>query len=397
MNNQPVNTGSDQPKDQSGFQFPVEEYRNRLKRLSSKLHDIHVDVYIATTPENIHYFSGFDPLGLYFYQQLIFVPDDAEPFLITHKCEKELAYRQTWFQNVKIWEHGDDPVAVTVAKLREVGMTRGKRVGLEMDNWYLKASVYTKLCSAFPDVSFIDVTGTIAGLRTIKSDNEVALMREAARYSDIGFEAAIGAIKPGVRENEVLGAIQSTMSKAGSEYPTLPFIVGSGPRSGLFHAVPTSRVIQEDEPVMLEITGVAARYNSNIVRTVVAGKASPLLRTLWEVVTEAFWRSFEQVRPGARIGEIDRVSRIIRARYRKYIPARAGFGMGLAYPPVWAGTPNILESSNEVLQPGMIFSLEPSIAQYKGVSVIFGYNIWVTETGAEILQSTPRGIFEIAE
>jgi Xaa-Pro dipeptidase len=69
--------------------------------------------------------------------------------------------------------------------------------------------------------------------------------------------------------------------------------------------------------------------------------------------------------------------------------------MGLAYPPVWAGRPDILVGNEEILEPGMVFSLEPSISQYKGVSVIFGYNILVTETGCEILQQTKRDVFEI--
>ncbi len=43
----------------------------------------------------------------------------------------------------------------------------------------------------------------------------------------------------------------------------------------------------------------------------------------------------------------------------------------------------------------MVFSLEPSIGQYNGTTVIFGYNILVTATGAEILQQTPKDLFEI--
>ncbi len=69
--------------------------------------------------------------------------------------------------------------------------------------------------------------------------------------------------------------------------------------------------------------------------------------------------------------------------------------MGLAYPPVWAGRPDILLGDEEVLEEGMVFSLEPSIGQYHGTTVIFGYNILVTATGAEILQQTPKDLFEI--
>lgn len=381
--------------DKSAMVFSRAEYSERITRLNSKMHELDVDVYLGSTPENLNYFTGFDPLGLYFFQHVFFARDMDAPSLITHKCEKELARTQCWIDDISIWQHGNDPLQMTVDKLREFGVRPGIRVGLEMDNWYLKASTYKGLVDALPGVEFVDVTGDILRLRTIKSPAEIGYMREAARFSDIGFATAVEAIRPGVSEIDILAAVQSKMTAAGSEYPTLPFIINSGARSGLFHGVPTDKRLAKGDPVMIEITGSWKRYNSNIVRTVVNGKANPALKELWHIVNESFWQPFELIKPGTPVSEIDRLSREIRSQYEPYIPARAGFGMGLAYPPVWAGHPDILISNNDVLEEGMIFSLEPSIGQYHGTTVIFGYNILVTATGAEILQQTPRDIFEI--
>src|SRR5579872_924851 len=347
--------------------FSREEYGCRIARLDALMQDLGVDVYVGSTPENLNYFAGFDPLGLYFYQHIFYRTGSAQPLLLTHKCEKELARLQSWLDDTRIWQHGDDPVTMTIDTLRELGVKPGSRVGLEMGNWYLKASTYQNLRSSLPDVQFVDVTDDVLKLRTIKSHAEIEYMREAARFSDIGFAALAGALRPGVSELQLLTRAYSAMAEAGSEYPTLPFIIGSGPRSGLFHAVPTSRRVQPGDPVMLELTGSWKRYNSNIVRTLVAGRASAALKELWQVVNEAFWRPFELIKPGASGSEIDRLSREIRAAYHAYIPARAGFGMGLAYPPVWAGRPDILVGNKEVLEEGMTFSLEPSIGQFQGV------------------------------
>lgn len=383
-------------KTKSAMVFPLDEYRERIERLAHMLEALEVDAYLGSTPENLNYFTGFDPLGLYFYQHMIFASGMDAPSLITHKCEKELARTQCWIDDISIWQHGDDPLQMTINKLREIGVKKGSRVGLEMDNWYLKASTYKGLVDAMPGIEFVDVTKEVLRLRTIKSPAEIAFMKEAARFSDMGFAAAVEAIRPGISEAEILAEVQSRMTAAGSEYPTLPFIINSGARSGLFHGVPTGKRLAQGDPVMIEITGSWKRYNSNIVRTVVTGKATPALQDLWEIVNESFWRPFELIKPGTPVSELDRLSREIRSQYESYIPARAGFGMGLAYPPVWAGHPDILIGDDEVLQEGMIFSLEPSIAQYHGSTVIFGYNILVTEAGAEILQKTPRDIFEIA-
>lgn len=381
----------------STLRFPVEEYEHRLTLLRQELSARGVDVYIATVPEHLNYFTGFDPTGIYFYQLFVFTPELDQPILLTHKCEKELARVTGWIDDVRVWQHGEDPINRTIELLGEVGLESGMTVGMELDNWYLKTRNYLEVVDRLPRVSIVDITSVGVGMRSRKSKAEIDYMRRAAEFADLGFQAAVDALHAGVREREVLAAVQSAMATAGSEYPALPIIIGSGPRSGLFHAMPADRVVQDGDPVMMEITGVAARYNSNIVRTVVVGSASDLLRQLHTVAYDAFWCAYDAVRPGTAVGEIDRITREVRREYADFIPSRSGFGMELAYPPVWAGRPDILEGNEEVLEPGLTFSLEPSIAMYQGVTMIYGYNILVTEEGAELLHRTDAELFEVGD
>jgi Xaa-Pro dipeptidase len=381
--------------DRAEMRFPEEEYQRRLVTFREALAAEGVDVYLGSLPEHMNYFTGFDPTGLYFYQKLFLTPGSAPPVLLTHKCEQQLARVTSWLEDVRIWTHGQDPVEITVAILTELGLAGGMTLGLEMESWYLKPATVKRLETAFPGVRIVDVTWIGQEQRMRKSPLEIAYIRQAARFADIGMAAAVEQLRPGVRELDIHAEIQRALATAGSEYPALPTIMGSGPRSGLFHALPSERVVQDGDPVMFEITGSRARYNSNIVRTLVAGAASDELKTLWDVVTGAFWAGFEITRPGTPVGEIDRVTREARKDYADFIPARAGFGMELAYPPVWLGRPDILEGDEHVLEPGMVFSLEPSVAMYRGVSMIFGFNILVTIDGAEILHRTPADLFEV--
>src|ERR1700722_1004345 len=152
--------------DRAAMVFSPEEYRGRVSRLSGWLARTGIDVYVGSTPENLNYFAGFDPLGLYFFQHIFYRAGDEEPSLLTHKCEKELARTQCWIRNITIWQHGDDPLQMTIERLRELGVKPGSRVGLEMGNWYLKASTYHGLVQALPDVDFVDVTDEALKLRT---------------------------------------------------------------------------------------------------------------------------------------------------------------------------------------------------------------------------------------
>lgn len=380
----------------ASLRFGVAEYKARVEAYSSLLNDRGVDIYLGSSPEHMNYLTGFDPLGLYFYQVVVLRAGAEQPTLLTHKCEAELARTGCWIDDIQIWRHGEDPIDRTVALLVEAGAVPGSVIGLDMDSWYLKAGTVAALQQRLPGTRFIDVTDLGLEQRMVKSPAEIEYMRTAADLSDVAFAAAVEAITPGARENDVLAAVQSALANAGSEYPALPFIIGAGPRSGLFHGVPTDNVINADDPVMVEFAGVKARYNCNIVRTVVAGTASSELRDLYRIVTDAFDQGCEAIRPGEPVGTVDTIARRVRAGYEEYIPSRCGFGMGLAYPPVWLGKPDLLEGDEHVFVPGMVVSLEPSIAQFQGISVIYGKNVLVTETGHEVLQQSPADIFELA-
>lgn len=375
--------------------FTDAEYRQRVHRFQQAMARHDLDAIILTAPEHLNYLTGFDPLGIYLYSAAVLTVDGAEPVLLTHKCEQGLAWGQCWITDIRIWEHGHDPVASTVDALREAGVTGDAVVGVEMGNWYLHPAWYEQLRAGLPSARFQDATALGQEARLIKSPAEIALIRQAAAYADLGLSTAAQHLRPGVSEHQLNAEVLCAMAAAGSEYAALPMIIGSGPRSGLFHAVPSARAVEDGDPVMFEITGVATRYNSNIVRTLIAGNASAELRALHSVVYDSFWKPFDLIKPGTPVGELDRLSREVRKDYRSYIPARVGFGMGLAYPPVWVGLPDLLDGDEHVLEPGMVFSMEPSIAHYHGVSMIYGYNILVTETGGEILHSTASDLFEV--
>lgn len=379
----------------AALRFDVAEYRGRVMGFSRLLEARGVDIYLGSSPEQMNYLTGFDPLGLYFYQVVVMRTDAEQPTLLTHKCEAELARTGCWIDDVRIWQHGEDPIDRTIALLNEAGVRAGSVVGMDMDSWYLKAGTVDALRRRMPEVEIVDVTDLGLEQRMVKSPAEIEYMRAAARLSDVAFDAAVATIAPGATENDVLAAVQTALAGAGSEYPALPFIIGAGARSGLFHGVPTDHVIGENDPVMLEFAGVKARYNSNIVRTVVAGTASAELRDLYRIVVDAFELGCEAIQPGEPVGKVDSIARRVRAGYEDYIPSRCGFGMGLAYPPVWLGMPDLLEGDDHVFVPGMVVSLEPSIAQYRGVSMIYGKNVLVTETGHEVLQQAPADIFEL--
>src|SRR6266498_3055342 len=122
----------------SELRFPEEEYQSRLRALRAELEVRALDAYVATMPEHLNYFTGFDPTGIYLFQLLVFTPQLDQPILLTHKCEKEIARVTCWIDDIRIWQHGEAPELLAMDLLREVGIGPTSNIGMEMDGWYLK-------------------------------------------------------------------------------------------------------------------------------------------------------------------------------------------------------------------------------------------------------------------
>jgi Xaa-Pro dipeptidase len=375
--------------------FEPEEYDHRLRRLRAALSLKGVDIYVVSKPENLYYFSGFTPSSGGYYQQL-FLPISANhaPVLLTHQIESEIARETCGVREIRTYTHGDDPLAETLKILAEFGLERGAVIGLELANVYLGVNTYLQLSKRLDGYRLVDVSGDVDQLRFIKSKAEVGYLRRAAAIADVGMAAAIESLRPGMSEKHLNAIIQSALWRAGTESPPFPTLIGSGPRSSLFHAFPSERVIEQDDPVLVELMGVKALYAANMLRMLVSGRATQLVKDLHEIVLEAFWAGFRKATVGTPLGTIDSATREVRRDYASFIPGRAGFGVGIGYPPGDVG-PSILEGSPHVVSAGMVFSLEPSIAQYKGLTVIFGNCIHVTPEGPELLHQTHNRLFEI--
>lgn len=374
--------------------FTTEEHERRLGNLRQVLRAKGIDVYVGTKPEHLYYFGGFNPSSGAYYQHL-FVPvaTDDPPVILTHKIEGEIARTTGWVDDVRTYTHGDDPLGMTVRILGELGIRPNATIGMELSSPYLPVSTHLELRHRLGTATVLDVSSDLDRLRYVKSEAEIRYLRRAAAIADAGMAAAIAAVAPGRAENEVNADIQHAMWTAGTENPPFPTLLGSGPRSGLFHAYAGDRVIDQDDTVLVELMGVKAQYTANMLRTLVAGKASSHVRDLHKIVVEAFWAGFELARPGTPVAELDRATRLVRRDYADFIPGRAGFGVGIGYPPGDVG-PSILEGSDYVLEPGLVFSLEPSIAQYEGLTIIVGNCILVTDGAPELLNTTDTRLFE---
>jgi Xaa-Pro dipeptidase len=373
--------------------FAREEYEDRLAGVRRRMAERGLRAFLTHTPENIYYLTGYQTAGYYTYQALI-VPEApaSEPVFVIRLPERTNVLARSWLHAMVTYEDTDDPVEVTYRAMADAGLTRGV-IGVEKEAWFLTVRDFERLAGRLgSDALIVDASGLVEGLRVVKSAAEIAYIRAAAKMANAGVRAGIEMAEVGRSEDEVAAEIHRVMVGLGSEYPSLPVMISSGPRAALTHATWEGRVLEKGDLVPIELSGCYKRYGAALFRTVYLGdQPSELIRRMDAVVTESLDAIIDAMRPGVLSDQLDRLNREIRARHGFPRPLRIGYSMGISFPPGWGEGHALSLGSGETrtLEPGMVFHVPVNIRLWGQAFVAASETILVTPTGREVLTSCP--------
>lgn len=367
----------------------LSEYADRLAETRRWMEEHDCDLLLLNQPEHYNWLSGYDPTSVFYHQTLIVPGDDSPLTLLCNKAELALCRETCWVDDVRVvWTH-EDQVARVLDALRDRGLDKPKRVGLNLMSYHLRPRYALELTAAFDGSDVIDVTAAIDDLRLIKSPAEIEYLRRAAHIADLGVTAGINAIRAGTSDRDVMGAIQQAVSVNGGEFPAYPFLVDA---RGSLHGTPIGKLLATGDTVYMEVSGVVRRYHCNISRTAVVGEPSAKLRQLYDVVRDALDRATAAMKPGAAVAEIVELVAKAHQGFEQNTWGRFGFSMEIAYPPIWIGGLSLMAGDEHVLEPGMVITMEPGLSYADGATMMIGNNVLVTEHGPEILNNVPSDL-----
>ncbi|NJL63655.1 MAG: M24 family metallopeptidase [Methylacidiphilales bacterium] len=267
----------------------------------------------------------------------------------------------------------------------------------------------------------IEDTGPILhGLRLVKSNAELELMRKAA---DIAVEAhnhAIAFTQPGRYEYEVQAEIEYIFRKRGAIGPAYPSIVASGKNACVLHYIENNCQMQDGQLLLIDAGCAYGYYNSDVTRTFpVGGKFTPEQKILYEIVLEAQKKAIAQVQPGnpynlahdvavrtlteglveigLLVGEIDKL--IEEEKYKPFYMHRTGHWLGLDVHDV--GVYQYGDDKPQILQAGQVLTVEPGLyivpdtkpaegqpeidERWVGIGIRIEDDVLVTSTGNDVL------------
>ncbi len=370
--------------------FTQTEHKNRLARARDRLAACGFEVCVSVAPETHYYLAGYDAwVGVNSPQALVFsISEETEPTLIVRNVDTRLATETTWLSDIRNYQlFADDFSRLVAGIVREKGWTGG-RIAMELQSYALNAALFAELASALKPAEISDATRLLGDLRIVKSETEMRYVREAAGYANLGLDAAREALRAGATEIEVAAAVEGRMRNAGSDYWAIPTEISSGPRTPGGHATPRHRVIAPGDIVHFEFAGVSHRYHATAVHTMACGTPSTRAAELYEVARASLAAGVSQCQSGTLVADIEEASiePIRVAGLEAYANMRFGYGIGLAYPPVWLETLQISRGFEDCLAPGMVFVLHAYLQlDHEDIGIIQGGTWALTTDGLEQL------------
>ncbi|RTZ97425.1 MAG: aminopeptidase P family protein [Deltaproteobacteria bacterium] len=354
---------------------------DRISGIREKLAASDIDTFIVSTEENRRYLSGFTGEDGQF-------DETAGVLLITATSLKLATDGRYTLQAVR---EAPDYEVITYDKgvpqaLPDIlADLKTERLGFEARRMpYAQYQSIDKYLRRHPNrIEMVPATDWVESLRVVKNDDEIEQTRKASAIAEAVFSHVLKNLAPGTTEKAVAWEMEKGLREAGADGLSFPVIVAGGPNSALPHAIPGDREIKAAEPILFDWGIRKNGYCSDTSRTVILGKPDDTFLSVYQAVRRAHELATRAIRPGISAKKVDAVARnhIESAGFGGKFTHGLGHGTGLAI----HEAPRLNPTSDTVLAPGMICTVEPGIYLPGWGGVRLENQVVVTTDGVDVL------------
>jgi Xaa-Pro aminopeptidase len=357
----------------------------RQKKLREHLANARLDGLLVSHLPNVRYLCGFTgSAGLLLVQE-------ARNVFITDVRYDTQAHDEVKGAKVVI---ARKPLLEALGEVLAYGKTARKKrvIGIEAEHFSVAEK---KRLTKFrpPSITLKDAPTIVEKCRMVKDDEELRLIRAAVALGARLFDRAIEVMAPGTTEVEVAAEMELAARRAGADAMSFPTIIASGARSALPHGRASSQGITSGAFVVCDFGVILSGYCSDQTRTVWVGKPSEEARGAYQAVREAQQAGIEAVRPGVTVGEVDAAARkaLRKTGLGRFFTHSTGHGVGLEI----HESPRVANGQREILQPGMVITIEPGVYFPGKWGVRIEDMVAVTAGGCEVLTPTSKDFLAI--
>lgn len=354
--------------------------QDRLDRVRQTLRRRKIDALLVSQPDNRRYLSGYTAQdhGIQETSGFLLIPAAGKPVLLTDSRFTLQAEAEAHLYTVDTYTKG--LLKSLEKQCRQLDL---KTLAFESDYFLYATFLRLEKMAAKLGLELKAESGLVEKMRAVKDERELELLRRSTDLNEKVFQSVYQTIEPGMSEREIALALELTMREMGAEGPSFDTIVAFGTNAAKPHAVPSDRVLQPGELVLIDMGLVLNGYCSDMTRTFVAGKPDQTFIDRHRAVRQAMLAGIKAIRAGVTGVEVDRAARqvLIDAGYGDAFGHGLGHGVGIAV----HEDPRLSPRGTKQLQAGMVVTVEPGLYLADWGGIRLENMVIVTEDGAEVM------------
>jgi Xaa-Pro aminopeptidase len=353
-------------------------YENRIDRARTALIEEGLDGMLLSVGADLPYFTGYEAMQTERLTMLV-LPAEGEATLLVPELEAPRIERHGDLFEVRAWAESENPVGLVAEQVN------GWSAALIGDHTW--ATFVIGLQNERPGLRLGRASQVTSLLRMRKDSTEAEALRSAAQATDRVVARLREMTFSELTERELSRQIAEMTIEEGHEIAEFG-IVASGPNGASPHHESGERVMRPGDGVVIDFGGRFDGYHSDTTRTFVIGEGPDGFTEAFEVLLSAQKAACAAVQPGVTAESVDAAARsvITDAGYGDHFIHRTGHGIGLEV----HEHPYIIEGNQQVLEPGMAFSIEPGIYIPDRFGMRIEDIVLVTDEGVERLNQSPR-------
>jgi Xaa-Pro aminopeptidase len=357
-------------------------YKLRQQKLQSELEQSRLNAVLITSLPNIRYLCGFTGSAA-----ALLISEEQSTFLTDGRYSTQA---RDEVDAARIVVGRKAPLISAAEWLRSNAKRPGAHgkftLGIEAEHLTV-ADRQRLIRSLALSVRLGVASPWIEKARILKDADEIKSIRAAVLLGASLFDVVLKTIGPGVRETEVAAELEYAARNASAEGMSFETIIASGLRSALPHGRASTHPIPSHGFVVCDFGVILAGYCSDMTRTLYVGRPTVEARRTYEAVREAQQAAIAALKPGVSLSEVDGAARNVLKRHGlgRFFTHSTGHGVGLEI----HEAPRVAKGQSEVLQPGMVITIEPGVYIPGKWGVRIEDIVVVTDRGCEVL--TPTG------
>lgn len=354
------------------------DFLSRLRKVQQSLSELQCDSLIVEDPIDLFYLSGMQLsrgiLVIYAQECCLFV--DSRYLEI---CKENAPCTVLSDEILDEWLASEKLMASF-----HIGFDSSKTSYSRYFFWDKKFEALAQKLDLQNQAILVPLEAPITALRSIKDPCEIALLQKAADLGSLGYDFIVENLRVGITEIELAIELDIFWKRKGSQGFAFDPIIAFGPSSSMPHYTARDHPLSLGDIVLIDIGVKLNHYHSDMTRTVFFGKPDKKLVEIYDIAHEAQVRALELCRPGIPLVELDRAAReyISSMGYGKAFSHSLGHGVGLEIHEF----PFIRKANTaDVLQEGMVITIEPGIYLPKVGGVRLEDTVAITKDGYENL------------